>query len=107
LSAVSAVSEHTQANYSYEFEEFKTADQIIIEAQEAYEAYRIQVVQVTTNEVAHHGFILLWSNNFRNFDWNFLILQRVGWNGQEALAYLFNVLLLRAEFGYDVYPNLN
>ena len=82
LSAVGAVSGHTQANYTYEFEEFKTADQLIIEAQEAYEAYRVQVVSVQpTNEVAHHGFILLWSNNFRHFDWNHLILQRVGWSG--------------------------
>ena len=43
LSTVHAVSESTQSStqYNYEFEEFKTDEQLQIEAQEIYEAYRI------------------------------------------------------------------
>ena len=68
LSTVGAVSEQTQTNYSYEFEEYKTADELQIEAQAAYEAYQAQVIQTfPANETAQYGFVLLWGHNFKNF----------------------------------------
>ena len=68
LSTVLPVSESNLNTYDYDFEEFKTSEQLQIEAQEQYEEYRIQLVESEpVNEARQHAFILLWSHNFKHF----------------------------------------